>query len=380
MLWGGSDASDPWIGKVIADRYRITRALGRGGMGQVFLAEQKVGAASRKVAIKALHPDLVSDPGIAARFNREAETVIRLSHPNTIVFHDFGRTDNGILYIVMEYIEGQSLARLIERGPIEPARVEHILSQICSSLHEAHEIGIIHRDLKPENVILSQRAAQEDFVKLLDFGIAKRTELDADSLKLTRAGVVLGTPPYMSPEQFAGQRLDRRSDVYSLGVLAYEMLTGVLPFSAKTPWEWATHHLSTIPPAIPEQVAGRTLTESSRRTIRRALAKDVNQRPATAMDFIDEFHGRPRRGDSPDSSLGQAAATGNSETCPNPSGSRRVDTTADTLVSVAIPLGKRRRRLYLVALFLGLVLLLGLVGLGIATELGGSLLDWMRIR
>ena len=352
MIQGEIDGSDPWVGRVIGDRYKVVRSLGRGGMGKVFLADQRMGTAIRKVALKALHPDLASEPSIAVRFNREAETVIKLSHPNTITFYDFGQSEDGTLYIVMEYIEGVSLARLVEKGPIEPERIENILSQICASLHEAHDLGIIHRDLKPENVILTERASQKDFVKLLDFGIAKRTELDTDSLQLTRAGVVLGTPPYMSPEQFAGQRLDPRSDVYSLGVMGYEMLTGRLPFTAKTPWEWATQHLSIAPPPIPDVIEGREIPERFRRTILRALAKEVDDRPSSVKKLLAELRGEivvetapplnsdPLYGDEPD--VGS-----------------RVDTRIDTLISTEIPQRKPRWLLWLV--IVSLILLIPLL-------------------
>lgn len=290
MLGGQSDPSDRWIGKVISDRYRIMSVIGEGGMGRVYLAEQQMGRITRKVAVKTLHPDLAAEPMIAKRFNREAETVIRLAHPNTITFHDFGQTDDGTLFIVMEYINGESLAQVLNQGPMHPERIDYILDQICSSLHEAHEMGIIHRDLKPENIILTQRVSQSDFVKVLDFGIAKRTELDADSLKMTRAGVVLGTPPYMSPEQFAGQPLDRRSDIYSLGVMTYEMLTGHLPFKARTPWEWATKHLSAQPRPF-EQTPEVPLPDRCCHAVLRAISKHVDDRPPTTLVFAKEFQG-----------------------------------------------------------------------------------------
>jgi len=169
-----ADQADPMVGKVIQGRYRPTRLLGEGGMGRVYEAEQKMGAATRKVAIKTLHPELSQDPQLVARFNRECETVIELSHPNTIQFFDFGALDDGTLFIVMEYIEGRALAADLERGAIEPGRVDKILVQVCGSLHEAHGRGIVHRDLKPDNVLLTDRGGQSDFVKVLDFGIAKR--------------------------------------------------------------------------------------------------------------------------------------------------------------------------------------------------------------
>ncbi len=283
---------DPLVGRIIADRYRIVSLLGEGGMGRVYLAEQKMGTATRKVAIKTLHPELSRDAQLVQRFHRECETVIALSHPNTVQFYDFGELPEGTLYIVMEYIEGESLANVLQRGPLEPGRVDRILVQICGSLQEAHDHGIVHRDLKPENILLTRRGGQNDFVKVLDFGIAKRTEAEDDkSQKLTKQGMVLGTPPYMSPEQFAGKTLDARSDIYSLGVMTYEMLTGRLPFEAATPWEWATKHLTTPPTPFEQHPVGASIPDFKKAAVMRALAKDPAQRFASATEFMQAFTG-----------------------------------------------------------------------------------------
>src|SRR5262249_42718946 len=220
-------APDPLIGTVLNGKYKITRLLGEGGMGAVYLGEQQLGTKTRNVAIKTLHPHLSKDPKILARFEREVGTVAELEHPNTIQVFDYGKTEgDGILYIVMEYVQGKNLADLLEKeGAMDPARVDKIMNQICGSLEEAHGRGIIHRDLKPDNVVLTERAGQKDWVKVLDFGIAKRSsEEDRNEQKLTQQGMVLGTPPYMSPEQFTGKPIDARSDIYSLAIMAYEML------------------------------------------------------------------------------------------------------------------------------------------------------------
>ncbi|MEM6792326.1 MAG: serine/threonine-protein kinase, partial [Myxococcota bacterium] len=296
MPVAASDDDDPLIGQVVGGRYRVVRLLGEGGMGRVYIAEQQMGTAVRKVAVKTLLQEFSKDPQVVARFMRECGTVVELEHPNTIKFFDFGQTDLGDLYIAMEFVDGKPLADVIEsEGAMSPERVDKILEQISGSLHEAHEKGIVHRDLKPENVILTTRAGVVDFVKVLDFGIAKRNEA-ADSAreqKLTQAGMVLGTPPYMSPEQFTGKELDRRSDIYSLGVMAYEMLTGKLPFKATTPWEWATQHMTAQPHAfeaanpmatqIPPHIKAATM---------RALSKDQMARHATAKEFYADFKGR----------------------------------------------------------------------------------------
>ncbi|MCX7808345.1 MAG: serine/threonine protein kinase, partial [Deltaproteobacteria bacterium] len=287
-------STDPLVGRVIQDRYRITRVIGEGGMGRVYEAEQRLGAAVRKVAIKTLRPELSHDPQIAARFNRECETVIQLTHPNTIQFYDFGKLEDGTLFIVMEFISGHSLAtELEERGPLDPLRADHILAQVCGSLHEAHKRGIIHRDLKPENILLSERGGQPDFVKVVDFGIAKHDDSqEANRTKLTKQGTILGTPAYMSPEQFVGKELDARSDIYSLGIVAYEMLTGRLPFDAQTPWEWATKHLTQAPLPIDAHPHGARLPQFKKDAIMRALSKNPAERQSDVMQFLAEFTGR----------------------------------------------------------------------------------------
>jgi serine/threonine-protein kinase len=285
---------DPLIGQVIGGRYRITGVLGEGGMGIVYVAEQQMGSTLRKVAVKTLHPHLSQDPSVLARFHRECGTVAQLEHPNTIKFYDFGATADGTLYIAMEFVKGKSLMDVIEEGPIAPARTLKIMKQVCGALDEAHKLGIIHRDLKPENIILTDRAGETDFVKVLDFGIAARTESsDAQKeQKLTQQGMVLGTPPYMSPEQFTGKELDARSDIYSLGVMSYEMLTGRLPFEADTPWQWATQHMTAQP--IPFDAApssSSSVPESMRSAIMRALSKEKEQRQTTARQFFEELSG-----------------------------------------------------------------------------------------
>ena len=185
------------IGQNVGGRYRVIRVLGEGGMGVVYEGEQQMGSTKRKVAIKTLHPQLSNDPSVSARFHRECGVVAQLEHPNTIKVYDFGSTDNGTLYIAMEFLDGDTLTDVIEKAAIEPSRVAKLASQIAGSLGEAHGQGIIHRDLKPDNVLLINRAGESDVVKLLDFGIAARTEsADAEKeAKLTQQGMVLGTPP-----------------------------------------------------------------------------------------------------------------------------------------------------------------------------------------
>ncbi len=289
--------ADPLIGQVVAGRFHITSVLGEGGMGVVYVGEQQMGTTVRKVAVKTLHQHLSKDASIQARFNREVGTVAQLEHPNTIKVYDFGTTKDGQLYIAMEFVLGKSLAdTLIADGAFTAQRTIHIMRQICGALDEAHLQGIIHRDLKPDNIILANRAGETDFVKVLDFGIAARTE-SADAQKeqkLTQQGMVLGTPPYMSPEQFTGKPLDARSDVYSLGVMAYEMLTGKLPFDAETPWEWATQHMTAAPKPFETVAPTAHIPEGLRHAILRALSKERTQRQDSARQFFAELSGGGR--------------------------------------------------------------------------------------
>ncbi len=285
---------DPLVGQVVAGKYRIVRLLGEGGMGCVYMAEQMLGTSTRKVALKTLHKHLSHDPHIKARFDREAGTVAALEHPNTIQVYDFGAMEDGTLYLVMEFVQGNSVADLLEKeGPMPPARVENIMRQVCGSLEEAHGHGIVHRDLKPDNVVLTERAGQKDWVEVLDFGIAKRSsEHDPNEAKLTQQGMVLGTPPYMSPEQFTGQPIDSRSDIYALGVMAYEMLTGRLPWQANTAWEWASKHMTEPPTPLDSQPLGAHVPPAMRSAIQRALAKNKDERFGSVKEFFEAFSGK----------------------------------------------------------------------------------------
>jgi tRNA A-37 threonylcarbamoyl transferase component Bud32 len=282
---------DAMIGQLIGGRYRVTGVLGEGGMGIVYVGEQQMGSTVRKVAIKTLHQHLSKDPAVLARFHRECGTVAQLEHPNTIKFYDFGATADGTLYIAMEFVAGRALADVVQEGPMAPDRVIRIMRQVCGALDEAHMQGVIHRDLKPENIVLTDRAGEIDFVKVLDFGIAARTESAdaAKEAKLTQQGMVLGTPPYMSPEQFTGKALDARSDIYSLAVMSYEMLTGKLPFEADTPWQWATQHMTAQPIPFEVSAPAKHLPDGMRKAILRGLSKEREQRPSTAREFFTEL-------------------------------------------------------------------------------------------
>ncbi|HEY3500735.1 MAG TPA: serine/threonine-protein kinase [Polyangiaceae bacterium] len=314
-----AEGPDPLVGQLVGGRYRVTGVLGEGGMGKVYVGEQQMGSTVRKVAIKTLHTHLSKDPSVLQRFHRECGTVAQLEHPNTIKFFDFGATQDGTLYIAMEFVAGKPLSEVLRiDGALKPERVVTIMRQVCGALDEAHLQGIVHRDLKPDNIILTVRAGEHDFVKVLDFGIAARRE-SADAQKeqkLTQQGMVLGTPPYMSPEQFTGKELDARSDVYSLGVMAYEMLSGKLPFEADTPWQWATQHMTAQP--TPFEVAAPSLAIPSgmRDAIMKSLSKNREQRQASARDFFAEVSGGGRMTVTGDGT--NPSASGHSDTAAMP--------------------------------------------------------------
>ena len=223
-----SASSDALIGAVLDQRYRIESEIGAGGFGTVYSARQL--KFDREVAIKILNADAASTPEHVRRFETEARVVAQLRHPATLTLLDFGQTDEGRFYAVTERLHGKPLDDLLARGPLESARVLRLLRQICDSLVEAHDQKIIHRDLKPSNIFI-QTIGDQEIVKVLDFGIAKLLKQPG----ITSTGETCGTPVYMSPEQARGEALDARSDLYSLGVMAYECLAGQPPFYATTP-------------------------------------------------------------------------------------------------------------------------------------------------
>ena len=322
LLPAAPETSDPLIGTIVGGRYRITSMLGEGGMGRVYVGEQQMGTSVRKVAVKTLLAEYTKDPEVQPRFMRECGTMSELEHPNTIKVFDYGKTDGGDLYIAMELLSGQELEKALEHGALQPDRVDHIVGQICGSLQEAHDKGIVHRDLKPANIFLTTRAGEEDTVKVLDFGIAKRDEkiTTKQEQKLTKAGTVLGTPPYMSPEQFKGGELDARSDIYSLGVMTYEMLTGRLPFDADTPWAWATQHMTAQPfPFETIPMAGQ-VPPKMKAAVMRALSKDKTQRQQTVREFFEDFTAGGQRlssiGMAPRTSFPDGAASGGTAMMP----------------------------------------------------------------
>ncbi|HEY0005759.1 MAG TPA: serine/threonine-protein kinase [Pyrinomonadaceae bacterium] len=281
---------DPLIGRTFDDKYRLDDRLGVGGMGTVYRATHLL--IDRPVAIKVLNPRLVEDEEAKVRFRREAKAAGRLRHANAVAVTDFGQTSDGYVYIVMELLEGKTLRDVLAReAPLDVARAVFIMLQTSAAVAAAHESGIIHRDLKPANIFITHRPHAPAIVKVLDFGIAKLAADaidDEDPQTLTQVGVMIGTPRYMSPEQCDGVKLTPASDVYSLGVILYEMLTGATPFNGTTPLAIALKH-STEPPRPPRQLIP-TLPPALEEIVMQALQKRPEERPTDAGAFRRELY------------------------------------------------------------------------------------------
>jgi eukaryotic-like serine/threonine-protein kinase len=276
------------IGTVIGGRYRVVASIGEGAMGAVYRVEH---LDSHEVsALKLLHADLGRIPGIIARFEREAIAATRIDHPNVVHAIDFGCSPDGAFFLVLELVEGRDLRAEMQAGPMDPARAINVMRGVVAGVRAAHEKGVIHRDLKPENIMLIERDGNGDFVKLLDFGIAR---LDSASnpqsgmQPLTLVGSPVGTPEYMSPEQVLGTPVDARSDLYSLGVIFFELLAGSCPFDGNVP-RLLQHHLTSEPPELPPAVADEN--PDLARIVRILLAKKPKNRFQTAADLAEALN------------------------------------------------------------------------------------------
>ena len=282
---GARVRKDPLIGRVFAERYEIVSKIGAGGMGVVYKARQ-IGM-DRHVAIKVLLKEYLDNETAVRRFQREALAVSKLQHPNTVRIFDFGETTDHILYIAMEFLPGAPLQRMLDRHEYLPVRVTlRIVQQICHSLNEAHLKGIIHRDLKPDNVFVGAIEGQDDFVKVLDFGVAKLRET-TDGGTLTQHGTIFGTPKYMSPEQCKSQEVDARSDLYSVGIMMYEMLSGRVPFESENPLAILIMHAQDPVQALVDVRPNLVIPAEVEEFLHRLLEKDAMHRPESAKHAAD---------------------------------------------------------------------------------------------
>ncbi|MGD0526277.1 MAG: serine/threonine-protein kinase [Polyangiaceae bacterium] len=281
------------VGRILSGRYLIERVIGEGGMGAVYQAEHT--HMHKRLAVKVLHPEMSRLSEVVARFEREAMAAAHIEHPNVAAATDFGKLDDGSFFLVLEYVEGKSLREAIAAGRLELGRAIHVTRQIASALARAHALGIVHRDLKPENVMLVQREDDADFVKVLDFGIAKVPvgslvgEHKVPGQALTQLGMVYGTPEYMAPEQALGQVVDLRADLYALGAMAFEMITGHRPFDHESKVTLLGMHVTAPIPRMSERAPDANIPPEIEAVITRLLSKESGSRHKDAKELIEEL-------------------------------------------------------------------------------------------
>jgi eukaryotic-like serine/threonine-protein kinase len=278
-----AEPNDKLVGQLVAERYRVIGPLGEGGMGQVYLAEHE--AIEKKVALKVLRPEYTHKEDIVIRFQQEAISASRIKHPNVLDVFDFGRLDSGEAFLAMEFLEGHDLSDELEKCKVmEPTRALHIAHQICRALAAAHSRGVVHRDMKPDNVFLQRSHDGDEIVKIVDFGIAQlRTteevaKVETTRRRLTKTGMIFGTPEYMAPEQAAGKHADLRVDVYAVGVILYEMFTGAVPFTGDSFMAVLAATLNEKPPAMIEVNPELAIGPELEAVIMKALAKSPDDR------------------------------------------------------------------------------------------------------
>jgi serine/threonine-protein kinase len=271
-------------GELLDSRYQVLRKLGEGGMSYVYLATEV--ATGQEVAIKVLSPKLASDKSSVARMRREAGLAMRLDHPNVCRIMRLGESEDRLIYLVMPFLKGELLSdRELQGGPMEFSAGIEVLRAVCAGLHHAHELQIVHRDLKPENIMLVPEEGGSERAVVMDFGLAKERRADPSMAKLTVTGIILGTPEFMSPEQIRGKPLDARSDVYALGILAFEMFSGKLPFQGRNAQEMMVARLRGKPIALRQ--LRPDAPESLERALARAMDADPEVRFATALEFAE---------------------------------------------------------------------------------------------
>jgi len=273
------ELADPLIGKVLGGRYRIDTLLGTGAVGRVYAAEHVL--MHKPLAVKILNAEHAKKPDVVARFEREATAAANIEHSNVVAAMDFGKLEDGTVYLALELVHGRNLRAEIAKGPLGVRRALHVARQLASGLAAAHARNIVHRDLRPENIVLVEKDGDPDFVKILDFGIAKLTD-ESGKNPLTKVGMVLGTFDYMAPEQALGKAVDGRADLYALGVVTYEMLAGACPFEGESASAILQLQLTKPAPSFAERVPGSGISPAVEALVMKLLAKDPAARPAFA--------------------------------------------------------------------------------------------------
>jgi len=277
-------AGEVMIGQLLAGRYRIIEKIGAGAMGAVYKAEDAT--TRRLVAIKLLAPDRMNNPEYVARFQREARMATRIAHPNAVSTFDSGATQDGFIYIAMEYLEGEPLTKVIKgHAPLPLDRVLRITWQAAAALHAGHELNVVHRDIKPDNIVICRQPDGSEQIKVLDFGVAKPTVLEPQFQELTQAGYVIGTPQYLSPEQVKSEPTSARSDLYSLAIVVYEMLTGGLPFAGKSPQKQMFNRLLEEPMPLHVVNPMLSLPPEVEMVLMKALSRNPDERYASTIEF-----------------------------------------------------------------------------------------------
>ena len=352
------------VGTVIAERYHVQKKLGEGGMGQVYLAEHvKMG---RQSAVKVMHPAMVHDANAIGRFNREASNASRIDHPNVAAIYDFGETPDGLVYLAMQYVDGRTLTEIVDgEGALPPHRAAEITRQAAEGLHAAHGMGIVHRDLKPDNIMVTRDREGLDCVKVVDFGIAK--ESGSKSQKVTRTGIVVGTPEYMSPEQLSGEEVDGRSDQYSLALVAFNMLTGVLPFPGESTQTAMIMRLTEAPRSLAQMKPEVAWPAEVQAVMSKALEREPGRRYETTRDFGRALHAALASMPSAAPFAGSTGATAAVE-IPRAATLR----TAAPARGAATGASRPKRRELLIGTAVAVVLALGVVGAMVVRGSGGG--------